>query len=147
MLKLADLGVCGLKDSSGDLMAFVEYMNVVGAKHPDFNFMSGTVGLILPTYLFGSRQCVAGTANVLPELVCDLWSAMENNDMKKAIDLQRKVVTIRKIQGVTGFRPAGCYSIYKMMGVDAGTSRSPWRKLTANEEAFIEKGFKELGVM
>jgi len=81
-------------------MAFADFMNVVSPINPDFNFMTGTVGLILPSYIFGSRSCVAGTANVLPELVCDLWAAMKNNDMGKAVKLQKTVIAIRKIQGL-----------------------------------------------
>jgi len=147
LAKLARLGVAGIKDSSGDLMAFADYMNMVSPINSDFNFMTGTVGLILPSYVFGSRSCVAGTANVLPELVCELWSAMEQNDMEKAVRLQKTVIAIRKIQGITGFRPAGCYSILRMRGVDAGCSRDPWRRLTPEEEAKVETGLKNLGVL
>lgn len=147
LLKLADLGVSGLKDSSGDFMAFGDFMNTVGPSHPNFNFMVGTVGLIQPSYIFGSRACVAGTANVFPELVGDLWNAMENNNIEKAVELQKTVIKVRKIQGITGFRPAGCYSIYRMRGVDAGTSRDPWRRLTAEEEATVERNLKEIGLL
>ncbi|MEW6046630.1 MAG: dihydrodipicolinate synthase family protein [Bacillota bacterium] len=147
LLKLADVGVQGLKDSSGDLMLFADYLNTVRPKHPDFNFMIGTVGLIQPSYLFGARSCVAGTANVFPELVLELVSKLEQGKHEEAKDLQLKVIQIRKIQAITGFRPAGCYTMLKMRGVDAGVPRLPWRLPNEEETKAMRRQLVEIGML
>ena len=145
--KLAKLGVTGLKDSGGDLMLFGDFINKVKEVNPDFTAMVGTVGLLYPAMLFGAPGCVAGTANVFPELVIELYDRIIAKDYQRAKELQLQVIEIRKIQGITGFRPAGCYAAYQMRGLDAGTARSPWRLPNAEERRQMEKRFKEIGLL
>lgn len=147
LLKLADVGVRGLKDSSGDFMLFAEYIREVGSKYPDFNFMTGTVGLLYPAFLLGAKTCVAGTANVLPEVVLELYNAILQGDHKRAAELQLTLIEVRKLQAIEGFRPAGCYSILRMRGVDPGTCRKPWREISSENYRIVEQRLKALGLL
>ncbi|MFH0965473.1 MAG: dihydrodipicolinate synthase family protein [Planctomycetota bacterium] len=147
LVKLAEAGVQGIKDSSGDFMSFADWMNEVLAVKPEFTFMAGTVGLLQPTYYLGARGCVAGTANAFPELVLELYAALERGDVKKAGELQGKVIAVRKYQQISGFRPAGCYPLLRWRGVDPGTVRKPWREPNAEECELMRAGMEKAGVL
>ena len=145
--KLAAVGVTGMKDSSGNFMDFLEWVNEVRPDYPDFSFMAGTVGMLQPTYYQGAPGCVAGTANAFPELVVELYDALQAGDVKKASELQAKVIAVRMYQQTSGFRPAACYPLLRWRGVDAGTVRKPWRELNDKELAHMRAGMEKLGVL
>ena len=145
--QLVEVGVRGMKDSSGNYMAFLEWINEVRPLCPDFMFMAGTVGMLQPTYYQGAPGCVAGTANAFPELVISLYDALEAGDVKTASELQAKVIAVRMYQQVSGFRPSACYPLLRWQGVNAGTVRKPWRELNDQELACMRAGMEKLGVL
>lgn len=145
--KLVGIGVTGLKDSSGNYMKFVEWINEVRPLCPDFRFMAGSVGMLQPTFYHGSPGCVAGTANAFPELVVGLFRALGSGDVETASELQAKVIATRMYQEVSGFRPAACYPLLRWQGVDAGTVRKPWRELTDAELKYMRAGMEKIGVL
>jgi N-acetylneuraminate lyase/4-hydroxy-tetrahydrodipicolinate synthase len=147
VVNLAEAGVTGMKDSSGDYMTFVDWLNEVKAVSPDFTFMAGTVGMLQPTYYLGAQGCVAGTANAFPELVINLYNALKKGDVKLASKLQAKVIAVRKCQQVSGFRPAGCYPLLRWRGVDPGTVRKPWREPREQELKIMRAGMEKIGVL
>jgi dihydrodipicolinate synthase/N-acetylneuraminate lyase len=145
--KLVGVGVKGLKDSSGDYMLFAEFINEIRPMADDFHFMIGTVGLIQPAFLLGGQSCVAGTAIPFPELIRRLYDGMLAGDFAGTAPLQAKVIAIRKLQGAAGFRPAACYPLLRMRGIDPGTTRRPWREPPPEQCAQMRKGLEELGVL
>ena len=126
LLKLASIGIKGMKDSSGDYMYMVEAIRSLSDDYPDFNVMAGTAGLLQPLYNQGSVGCVAGTSNAFPEILVALYDALKSGDAAKASKLQSLVIGLRKIQAMRGFRPATCYTLLRMRGIDVGTTRAPW---------------------
>jgi N-acetylneuraminate lyase/4-hydroxy-tetrahydrodipicolinate synthase len=147
LLKLAEIGVSGLKDSSGDFMLFAEYIREVGEKYPNFNFMIGTVGLLYPALLLGAKSCVAGTANVFPEIVIETYKTILEGNHTRAAELQLTLIEIRKLQAIEGFRPSACYSMLRMRGIDCGTCRKPWRELSPTNYHIVENRLKALGLL
>ncbi len=145
--KLVGVGVRGMKDSSGDYMLFAELINEVKPIAPDFNFMVGTVGLIEPAFLLGAESCVAGTAIAFPEVVRLLFDALNAGDYECASRLQGRVIAIRKLQAISGFRPAACYPLLRMRGIAPGTVRRPWCEPTDQQCREMKKGLKKLGVL
>jgi 4-hydroxy-tetrahydrodipicolinate synthase len=144
---LVRTGVKGLKDSCGDYMLLAEFINEIAPIDPEFHFMIGTVGLIEPAFLLGVKSCIAGTAVVFPELIRQLYDIMEQGDFVEASKLQAKVIAIRKIQAITGFRPAACYPLLRMRGVDAGTVRRPWSEPTEEQCSVMAENLQRLGVL
>ena len=65
---------------------------------------------------------------VFPKLLSSLYTALSSGDHDEASKLQGIVIALRKVQAVRGFRPATCYTLLRMRGVDAGTCRAPWRE-------------------
>jgi len=147
LARLVDVGVSGLKDSTGDMMLLSEYINHIHSKTDNFTFMIGTVGLMLPAYVLGVRSYVPGTANVLPEAVVELHETLESGDMERAKELQLRLIEVRRVEGVEGFRPSACYSIARMRGQNFGTCRPPWKELSKPSYKYVEKELRRLGML
>ena len=147
LVKLHEVGVSGLKDSSGQMMTIAEHIREMRKRKIDFTFSIGTTGLLLPALALGVEACVAGTANALPEVMVELYNVLTKGDFTKGAELQLRVIEIRKLQGIQGFRPPACYSILRMRGLDMGTCRKPWRELDPENYRIVERGLKELGVI
>jgi dihydrodipicolinate synthase/N-acetylneuraminate lyase len=145
--RLADMGVKGMKDSSGDALLFGDFINNVRPYHPDFNFMTGTTGMMVVSHSYGTSSTVAGTANVFPELIVKLYNLLEAKDYPAAFPMQMKVIRVRELQNVEGFRPAACYSMLKMRGHDFGTCRRPWRELTPASIEYVKKELQAIDLL
>lgn len=147
LARLVDVGVLGMKDSSGSFTLLGEFNQAATFVNPDFACMSGSVGLMQPAYNIGIKGCVAGTANAFPELAVALYRALEAHDWKKSGELQNLVIAQRKIQAAGGFRPAGSYTFLKAKGIDCGTVRRPWREPDAQEARYMEEEAIKLGLL
>ena len=67
LIKLADIGLSGVKDSSFDIMVLNDFMRKV--KKENFDFVLGTEAMFLPASVLGIKAFIPGLANVFPELV------------------------------------------------------------------------------
>jgi dihydrodipicolinate synthase/N-acetylneuraminate lyase len=140
---LIDVGVRGIKDSGANLVLFGEMMNVVLKKCPEFDLMPGSASMLLAGMSLGADACVAGTSAAFPEVVVACYDAVRARDFDKVGDLQLKILEARSIQGTATLRPAACYDLLKLRGIDVGTSRKPWRRLTAQEIAVVKAMLKD----
>jgi 4-hydroxy-tetrahydrodipicolinate synthase len=147
LAKLVNVGVLGMKDSSGSFTLLGEFNQAAIRMNPAFSCMSGSVGLLQPAYNIGIKGCVAGTANAFPELAVALYAALEARDWEKSEQLQNKVIAERKIQKTGGFRPAGCYTFLKLKGIDCGTVRRPWREPNEQEARYMKEEAVKLGLL
>lgn len=137
--KLMEIGVTGCKDSSSNMAQFGEIANMAWDKNPDFELMPGSASILLSGFLLGSEACVAGTSTAFPALVSELYQAIQNGEIEKATQLQLRVIRARSIQAMWGMRPAACYDILQLGGVDIGTCRRPWKRLNDSERADMKR--------
>ncbi len=147
LAKLVKVGVLGMKDSSGSFALLSEFNQAATRVNPDFDCMSGTVGLLHPAFNIGLKGCIAGTSNAFPELVVALFNALEAHDRQKSEHLHNMVIAQRKIQAASGFRPAGSYAFLKMKGIDCGTVRRPWREPDERETRYMKEAVIKLGLL
>jgi len=145
--RIASVGVTGMKDSSGDYAYLVEVIRELDKVAPDFSVMSGSASLYQPLYYQGAQGCVAGTSNAFPELLVSLAQALQSGDLAQASQLQGLVIALRKIQAVRGFRPASCYTLLRMRGLDVGTVRAPWVEPDLREAKEMEDAIAALGIL
>ncbi|HHR85393.1 hypothetical protein DRJ24_00150 [Candidatus Acetothermia bacterium] len=141
--RLAQLGVCGVKDSSFDIMVFYNYLWKV--KKDDFIPVIGTEALIFPAVGMGALASVSGLANAIPEPVVELFDAVKAGDLDKARPLQKKVSAMRDVMH---YAPtlAMIQAILRRRGVNAGYPRLPF---VLPEESLVNKAvaeFEQLGV-
>ena len=147
IVQLAAVGVSGMKDSSGDYAYLVEVIRELDKKAPNFNVMSGSASLYQPLSYQGARGCVAGTSNAFPELLVALDQALQDGDLLQASELQSSIIALRKIQNIQGFRPASCYTLLRMRGLDVGTVRAPWVEPDAREAKAMETAITALDIL
>jgi dihydrodipicolinate synthase/N-acetylneuraminate lyase len=111
----------GMKDSGGGLGLLSA---CAALKNGQFNTASGSDRQILAAFQAGCDACVSGNANVVPELVVNLYHAARAGDWAKARLLQAKVDAVRQIM-----RDGSQLSLYKAMltcrGLSGGGVRPP----------------------
>jgi len=138
--KLIDIGISGLKHT-GDVVTLGEIINIANRKMPDCDIMPGSGAIMLPGFILGCEACVVGTSNAFPELVVELYQAIQKQNWKNAQITQLKIIEARRIQGLFGLRPAACYDLLKMRGLNVGHGLEPWPRWT---EAQIKTAHIEL---
>jgi len=141
--ELAEMGIAGIKDSSFDLIFFIRLMNAV--KKPDFIWVNGVPALMLPAVLLGASAITSGSANAAPEFTLSLWNAIQDKDFDRAADLQKKLVRLTDLQGIT-LPIVGVHEILRLRGLDFGYPRAPLKPFTEAQRAKLKKGLLESGI-
>ena len=143
---LADEGLAGLKDSAFSLTTFYEFLlGVPTSEYPDFYHIVGTEAIAAGAVNSGAKAIISGLANVWPELMAELWAAIESNDAKKAGELQLRVYKARAIMKLAPTTVV-CYEALKMRGINAGFPRKPYTLLSDEVRAKVKAGFTEMGL-
>jgi dihydrodipicolinate synthase/N-acetylneuraminate lyase len=140
---LAKEGLSGLKDSSFDLIQFYNYLN--GIERPDFIHIIGTEALAAAAVHAGAHGIISGLANVWPELMAQLWQALESNDGRAAGEMQRRVLEARAILKY-GPTLVTCYEVLKMRGVNAGYPKRPYAPLSEELKRKVRDDFLQMGL-
>ncbi len=141
LVTLADRGLKGIKDSSFDILTFYAFMKAV--KREGFDFIIGTEALLVPAVVAGASGCVSGVSNTFPELMAQLWNAAVKGDMKKAMELQHKVNSIREIMHLSN-SIISMHAMLQARGVDIGVPRRPLLAADDPLVAKIREGLKTL---
>lgn len=131
--RLADVdNIVGAKDSSGDMTLTSEYIRRTRDK--GFSIMAGRDTMILATLVYGGTGCVAGTANVLPELVVDIYRKYLAGDLAGAREAQFRLSLLRDAYKLGSF-PVVPKDALNILGLDMGHPIKPIQHLTtANRE-------------
>jgi len=113
--------IIGIKDSSGDLKLTQAYIE----QTPDrFAVMGGNDGLILDTLLLGGTGAIAATANVIPEILVNIYRAFQEGDLEHARMWQERVGPLRKDFSL-GTAPGVIKVQANQCGYPVGPSRTP----------------------
>lgn len=142
--ELADIGVAGVKDSSFDLVKFLESMLEVG--RGDFIFIIGTEALMLPALMAGARGSISGLSNVYPEPVTELFNMVIDGRYVDAVKKQLEVIKLRHIMHMAPTVPL-CYELLRMRGVDVGYPKPPFRRVKPGELEGVRRRLAELGYL
>lgn len=85
----------GVKDSSGDMIRFHEYLNVLGSR-PDLSLLVGPEELLGESVLLGGHGGVCGGANLFPSLYVELYHAALAGNLARVRGLHETVMEIRR---------------------------------------------------
>lgn len=121
--RLADVGLNGVKDSTFDISKTYQVMRKV--KKEGFDVVIGSESLFLPAFIMGSRACISGLANVMPELMQKLFQAACSGDFILTAELQRRVLEMWDILHY-GPSTSTAYAMLKVRGINAGMPRRPF---------------------
>jgi 4-hydroxy-tetrahydrodipicolinate synthase len=142
--RLADIAnIVGVKDTSGDMTLTSEYIRrTLGKK--GFGVMAGKDTMIFPTLCCGGKGCVAGTANVLPKLVVEIYDKFMAGDMLGARDAQFKLSLFRNAYSLGSF-PVVPKDALNMLGVNVGHPIRPIQHMTEENQAKLRQILMEIG--
>lgn len=137
--RLAEVGLAGVKDSTFDISK--TYLVMRKAQKEGFDVVIGSESLFLPAYMQGSRACISGLANAMPELMQRLFSTAESANFQQAAILQRQVLEMWDILHY-GPSTASAYAMLKIRGIDAGFPRRPFLPIEKELYKKIESAMK-----
>ena len=112
----------GIKDSSGNMDNLRSYIDAVKGK--DVNVLVGSDGKIMAAHALGASGAVAGTANLITDVVVALWRALERGDADVAERLQAEIEPIRDVLHL-GPTPQALKRSLELAGYEVGPARFP----------------------
>lgn len=145
LVRLADVGIRGLKDSGFSLVEFSHFILEMDTR--DFNFIIGTEALLLPAVMFGAKGSISGLANAFPEIVVDLYNAAIKKNYDEAVKLQLKVNEARRILHIAKSTNAACYAMLYERGINVGVPKHPVLPITEEEAIKMRKAFIKIGLL
>ncbi len=109
-----------IKDSSGDYKYFSALLEKVSDK---ISVLIGWDENVLGALAGGAAGCILGSANVIPKIWLEIYDHVENNRLKEAQSLQKKVQKLARMLINSG--ALGVKECLNMMGIPVGTTRKP----------------------
>jgi 4-hydroxy-tetrahydrodipicolinate synthase len=142
--RIADEGARGIKDTSGDIILFYQFMMAV--KSRDFKFFVGTERLMLPSMIAGGHGCVAGLSNAFPEIIIEFYKMLKNGRYKEAVERQFFIIELRDIMYSVPNIPA-TYAVLKLRGIDVGYPKPPHKPLSDEELERLKLRLREKNLL
>jgi 4-hydroxy-tetrahydrodipicolinate synthase len=144
--KLAKIeNIVGIKNTSFDFVQTIEYIRVT-KDIENFKVLSGSDYLIYGTLAYGGVGCVAGTANVAPRLVVDIYEKYMAGDLEGAMDAQKKLIPLRNTYNYGSF-PVVMKDCLNLMGVNVGHPVKPIEHCSTERLEAIKKVLIDLDLI
>lgn len=141
--RLSDVpNIVGVKESSGDMTLTAELIRRTRGK--DFKVIAGRDILILSTLVYGGAGTVASSANVVPELVVDIYNKFKAGDIAGALESQYKLSPMRMAYNLSSF-PVVTKDYMRLLGFDVGESILPNTRSNPENMAKLQAHLDALG--
>lgn len=115
--------IIAIKNTSLDFAQTIEYIRVT-KDNQKFKVLCGSDYVIYGTLAYGGAGCVAGTANVAPRLVVDIYEKYMKGDYKGAMEAQYKLIPLRNTYSYGTF-PVVMKDCLNLMGIEVGSPVKP----------------------
>ena len=113
-----------IKESTGDIARMHKLVQAAG---PEVAFFNGSNPLALDAFVAGATGWCTAAPNLIPQLNLDLYSAIIEGDLPKALAVFRKQLPVLQFI-VAGGLPRTVAAGLELMGIDAGYLRAPLMK-------------------
>ena len=121
--RLVDIpNIVGVKESSGDMTLTAEFIRRTRDK--DFKVIAGRDILILSTLVYGGVGAVASSANIVPELVVEIYDKFKAGDLQGALEAQYRLAPMRMAYNLGSF-PVVTKDYMRLLGFDVGEPIRP----------------------
>lgn len=121
--RLADVpNIVGIKDTSGNMTLTAEFIRTTRDK--GFKVMAGKDTMILGSLAYGAVGAIASTANIVPELVVDIYNKYMEGDIEGSCDSQFKLTPFRNTFDKASF-PVATKDACNLIGLNVGNSIKP----------------------
>lgn len=147
LLRAAEIeNIIGFKDSSGNMIRFHEYIQVLRERR-DFSLFMGPEELMGEAVLFGGNGGVTGGANIHPRLFVDLYEAAARRDMDAVTRLQNEVYNLRRIYSCGRFTSTfikGMKCSLSLMGICSDFMAEPFHSFREPEREKVRALLQEM---
>ena len=144
VLRLAQVpGIVGIKEATGNIERAQWLMRDVPK---GFAVYSGDDPTAVALMLCGGQGNISVTANVAPRLIHKLCMAAIAGDVKKAMEIQFKLMPVHK-QLFVEANPIPVKWAAARMGLCGGTLRLPMTPLSKANEPVVEQALKSAGLL
>lgn len=133
--------LAGLKFSDSNLSEYNLCRAFQGGK---YNILYGNDEMFLAGIATGAKGFIGSTYNLFPGLYQEIREAFKTNRMDHARELQVKAIQFVKVLDRFNYNAASKAAM-KMIGVDCGASRLPFRTLNGSQTTSLKKDLKECG--
>jgi len=131
MAKLCTIpNIVGLKYTASDLYFLQDLLRKVSSKWIAF---SGYDEMFLPALTMGVVGCIGSTQNVLPEIFVQIYNNFTQGNIKKAMELQKRLNIAISILHKYGYL-VSCKTALQFRGLDVGYCRPPFKKELSQED-------------
>jgi 4-hydroxy-2-oxoglutarate aldolase len=113
--------IVGIKDSGGNLVKMGDVSRTV---NPEFQFLAGSAGFLLPALSIGAVGGILALANIAPTQCIDIYQNYKNSNLEKAREIQLKMIPINAAITSVGGVPA-LKAAMDHIGLYGGPARSP----------------------
>jgi 4-hydroxy-tetrahydrodipicolinate synthase len=144
VLRLAQVpGIVGIKEATGNIE---RAQWLIRDLPKDFAVYSGDDPTAVALMLCGGKGNVSVTANVAPRLMHELCVAAISGDVKKAMDIQFKLMPVHKNLFVEA-NPIPVKWAMARMGLCGGTLRLPMTELSKPQQPVVEAALRASGLL
>jgi dihydrodipicolinate synthase/N-acetylneuraminate lyase len=137
---LADYGLAGVKDSSGDIKVFYDYIGNI--EKEGFIYLIGSQNLLMPAIVGGGHGCVSGLSNLFPNFLVSIYDACVKQDFETARKKQWLANRLRKLTG-PGIPLPFYHVALKDRDIDIGFPRRPFVFPEPQEQQRIISALRE----
>lgn len=142
--EMSRLGLKGIKDSTLNFLYHMELRRKLNLEK--FEVIQGSDSLMVPSWMVGTRACVSGIANGLPEFVKSVFSKCESGKYEEAFNLQQTLLRIRDIFGQAFFIPM-LYGLLKLRGINSGYPRQPFSTVPDDVLKSLKRKLEEMNIV
>lgn len=144
-LRLSEVeNIIGIKDSSGSSERMDKYLELTKDKE-DFSVLCGIDTLIYHGLVNGTKGAIASSANIAPKISVGIYNAFMNGDLKKAEELQNKLVPLRNAYALATF-PGLIKEAVQLVGIDVGVALKPVGAISNENREKLTQVLKDLEV-
>ncbi len=140
--RLAEVeNIVGIKESSGDMTLTAEFIRRTRLK--GFKIIAGRDILILATLAYGGAGAVASSANVVPQLVVEIYNRFMEGDLPGALEAQYRLAPMRMAYNLGSF-PVVTKDYMRLLGFETGEPVRPNSRCSPDRMALLKKLLEEL---
>jgi 4-hydroxy-2-oxoglutarate aldolase len=131
--------IVGIKNSSENVRQNNEY---VSQSDKDFALLVGTASMLYSGFTAGAVGGILALANIAPEECIGIQKLIEKGELKKALDLQNRMIPVNKAitakYGVPGLKYA-----MDLLGYFGGEPRAPLSVISDHEKSQLKEILKK----
>lgn len=115
--------IVAIKNSSADIKQIMHQINLRNQIRNDFSILTGTDDALVPCLLGGCDGSFTALASIFPDEICRIYRAVQDNNLKKALELQSVLLPLTRLADRVTF-PVG----YKILAEVVGDFHTSYRQ-------------------